>query len=167
MKLLVTSRERLNVQEEWVFTLEGLSFPTDAAVEQLEDFSAVQLFVQRAQQVQTSFSLDGNAEAVKFICQQVEGMPLGLELAASWLRAMTCEQIAARMGESVNFLTTPLRNIPERHRSLGTVFEQSWRLLSAGEQASLMRLSVFRGGFDAESAEQVAEATLPMLASYR
>ena len=148
-----------------MLTLEGLRFPTDAAVEQLKNFSAVQLFVQRARQVQTSFSLDDNAEAVEFICQQVEGMPLGLELAASWLRAMTCEQIAARMGESVNFLTTPLRNIPERHRSLRTVFEQSWKLLSADEQAALMRLSVFRGGFDAESAEQVAEATLLLLAS--
>jgi DNA-binding CsgD family transcriptional regulator/tetratricopeptide (TPR) repeat protein len=92
-------------------------------------------------------------------------MPLGLELAASWLRAMSCQQIAERMGGSLDFLTTPLRNMPERHRSLRAVFEQSWALLSPAERATLARLSVFRGGFDLEAAEQVAGATLPLLAA--
>lgn len=162
VKLLVTSRERLNVQEEWVLTLEGLSFPRDKE-NTLESYSAVQLFSQRARQAQASFSLPQNSEAVKIICQQVEGMPLGLELAATWLRAMSCQQIA-EMTSSADFLTTSLRNVPERHRSLRAVFEQSWRMLAENEQNVLMRVSVFRGGFDLQAAEEVVGATLPLLA---
>ena len=101
VKLLVTSRERLNVQEEWALALGGLTFPPKEATDPLENFSAVELFIQRARQAQTNFSLDDEAEAVKAICQRVEGMPLGLELAASWLRAMTCQQIAAQMDEQL------------------------------------------------------------------
>jgi predicted ATPase/DNA-binding CsgD family transcriptional regulator len=165
VKFLVTSRERLNVLEEWVFALDGLSVPDDKPAEPLENYSAVRLFVQRARQTQAGFSLDDNAEAVKTICRGVEGMPLGLELAASWLRAMSCQQIAARMADSLDFLTTPLRNLPERHRSLRAVFEQSWSLLSRDEQTVLPRLSVFRGGFDLEAAEQVTGASLSLLAA--
>ncbi len=165
VKILVTSRERLNLQEEWIFAVDGLSTPLDKVNEPLESYSGVQLFVQRARQVQTNFSLSENAEAVKTICQRLEGMPLGLELAATWLRVMACRQIAAQIGNSLDFLTTPLRNIPERHRSLRMVFEQSWRFLSTDEQTVLMKLSVFRGGFDRDAAEQVTGASLLVLAA--
>ena len=164
VKLLVTSRERLNVQEEWTLILGGLTVPAKDATDTLDSYSAVELFVERARQVQSKFALSAEAEAVKTICWQVEGMPLGLELAASWLRAMTCEQITAHMESSLDFLTTPLRNVPERHRSLRAMFEQSWQLLSADEQAVLMKLAVFRGGFDFEAAEAVARASLSILA---
>jgi predicted ATPase/DNA-binding CsgD family transcriptional regulator len=165
VKFLVTSRERLNVQEEWVLLLDGLSFPEGETNTSLESYSAVQLFAQRARQVQVNFSLNESPEAVRKICQQVEGMPLGLELAATWLRAMSPQQIAAHMQSNLGFLTTPLRNVAERHRSFSRVFEQSWKLLSADEQNVLMRLSVFRGGFDLDAAQQVAGASLPILAS--
>ncbi len=165
VKLLVTSRERLNVQEEWTLMVDGLAFPDGKADHALGSYEAVQLFVQRARQVQSGFSLKENAEAVKSICQQVEGMPLGIELAVSGLRVMTCPQIAEQMAQSMNFLATPLRNVPERHRSIRAAFEQSWKLLSEDEQKVLMRLSVFRGGFDLEAAGEVADATLPTLAS--
>jgi predicted ATPase/DNA-binding CsgD family transcriptional regulator len=165
IKFLVTSRERLNVQEEWVMALDGLPYPHAETNMPLESYSAVQLFAQRARQVHVNFSLDGNTDAVRRICQRVEGMPLGLELAATWLRAMSCPQIAAHMESNLGFLTTPLRNVAERHRSLYRVFEQSWKLLSADEQNVLMRLSVFRGGFDFEAAQQVAGASLTILAS--
>ena len=164
VKLLVTSRERLNVQEEWALTLGGLTVPPKEATDPLENYSAVELFIERARQAQTNFALGAEAEAVRAICQRVEGMPLGLELAASWLRAMTCQQIAAQMDSSLDFLRTPLRNVPERHRSLRVMFEQSWRLLSADEQAVLMKLTVFRGGFGLEAAEAVAGASLSILA---
>ncbi len=164
VKLLVTSRERLNLLEEWALPLEGLSFPEDVTNTPLENYSAVQLFVQRARQMRANFSLSDNAEAVRRICQQVEGMPLGLEMAATWLRVMSCEQIAAHMADGLNFLTTPIRNVVERHRNLRGVFEQSWMLLSTAEQAVLMRLSVFRGGFDLAAAQQVAGASLEILA---
>lgn len=164
LKILVTSRIRLNLQEEWVFTLDGLSYPTETLTSPLEDFDAVQLFTQRARQTNHQFTLTENASAVQIICQQVEGMPLGLELAATWLRAMSCQQIVEQMTHNLDFLTTPLRNVPERHRSLRVVLEQSWRFMSLDEQAVLMKLSVFRGSFDLEAAAYVAGASSSILA---
>jgi DNA-binding CsgD family transcriptional regulator/tetratricopeptide (TPR) repeat protein len=162
---MVTSRERLNLREEWVLTLDGLPFPTDEAALALVSYPAVQLFVQHAQRIQVTFSLAENEEAVRAICHQVEGMPLGLELAATWLRAMTCAQIAAQMATSLDFLATPMHDVPERHRSARTVFEHSWKMLSATEQTVLRRLSVFRGGFDVEGAGKVTGASIFVLAS--
>jgi predicted ATPase/DNA-binding CsgD family transcriptional regulator len=164
LKILVTSRERLNLREEWVFPLNGLSYPATPAADSLENYSAVQLFVQRARQVQPQFVLSDHVPSVLSICRQVEGMPLGLELAASWLHVLSCEQIAERMANNLDILTTSLRNMPERHRSMRAVFQQSWSLLSANEQAVLRRLSLFHGGFDGEAAAEVAGATLPVLA---
>jgi predicted ATPase/DNA-binding CsgD family transcriptional regulator len=165
IKILTTSRERLNIQEEWTLAITGLPFPNQQTTDALEKYEAVQLFVGRAKQAQSTFSLKENAESVKVICQQVEGMPLGIELAASWLRVMICPQIVTHMTDSLAFLTTPLRNVPERHRSIRAVFEQSWNLLSDSEQKVLMKLSVFRGGFDLEAAQAVAGASLTILAS--
>jgi predicted ATPase/DNA-binding CsgD family transcriptional regulator len=164
LKIMATSRERLNLLEEWVFVVDGLSYPAVPVTNSLEDYGAVQLFVQRARQVQHHFALSDHVHAVLSICRQVEGMPLGLELAASWLRVMSCEQVAARMASNLDFLTTPLRNMPERHRSLRVVFQQSWSLLSAEEQAVLRRLALFHGGFDFEAAADVTGATLAVLA---
>jgi predicted ATPase/DNA-binding XRE family transcriptional regulator len=165
VKILATSRERLNIQEEWVFTVKGLPFPDEQANDPIEGYSAVQLFDQRARQAQASFSLAENSRSVIAICRVVEGMPLGIELAASWLRLMPCRQIAGQIERGLDFLSTPLRNVPERHRSLRAVFDHSWRLLSETEQAVLAKLSIFRGSFDLESAEAVAGASLPVLAS--
>ena len=86
VKFLVTSRERLNIREEWGLPLGGLSFPHDDTNTPLDSYSAVQLFAQRARQQHADFSLSAHAESVQRICRHVEGMPLGLELAATWLR---------------------------------------------------------------------------------
>jgi non-specific serine/threonine protein kinase len=178
--LLATSRERLHLQEEWVYEVPGLAFPAgggqtsegaDAmsppeSSEVLTSYSAVELFTQRARQITASFapSTDEMADIGR-ICQLVEGMPLGLELAAPWIRTLSCREIAAEIERSLDFLTTSLRNMPERHRSLRVVFEQTWGRLSDGEHAVLQQLSVFRGGCTREAAEQVTGATLPVLSS--
>ena len=99
------------------------------------------------------------------ICQVVEGMPLGLELAAAWRRTLSCREIAAEIERSLDFLATTLRNTPERHRSLRVVFEQTWERLSDAEQTVLSKLSVFRGGCTRTAAEHVTGATLPVLSS--
>src|SRR4029079_14775136 len=83
--------------------------------------------------------------------------------AASWVRVMSCAEIARQMQANFDFLTSPLRNLPERHRSLRALFDQSWRLLSPLEQGVLMRLSVFRGGWRLEEAATVTGATLALL----
>jgi tetratricopeptide (TPR) repeat protein len=92
-------------------------------------------------------------------------MPLGLELAASWTRLLTCEEIAQQIEHSLDFLVSSTRDAPERHRSLRAAFDHSWRLLSADEQRILRRLSVFCGGFRREATEHVTGATLPLLSS--
>jgi len=164
VKILVTSRERLNLQEEWVLTLEGLPFPHDQSTLPIERYASAQLFAQRARMIQANFSLVENAQSITTICLRVEGMPLAIELAATWLRVMSCQQIAAQIERGFDFLISPLRNIPERHRSLRAVFEQSWQWLSEVECRVLARLSIFRGGFDLTAAEGVADASLSLLA---
>ncbi len=101
--------------------------------------------------------------AIRRICQQVAGMPLALELAAAWVRVLSCREIAEEIEASLGFLTATLRNLPERHRSMQAVFDHSWKLLSAEEQGVFARCSVFRGGFTREAAVQVVDATLPLL----
>ena len=164
LKLLVTSRERLNMHEEWVLPTEGLPFPAQGSSHDASHYSAVQLFLQTAHRVEPRFALEGNEDSVADICRTVEGMPLAIELAATWLRVMPCSQIAGQIRRDLDFLTTPLRNVAERHRSLRAVFEHSWELLSEHERDVLMKLSVFRGGCDLEAAESVAEASLWLLA---
>jgi predicted ATPase len=94
----------------------------------------------------------------------VEGVPLCIELAASWLRLLPCKEIVAEIEQGLDFLTTLLQNVPERHRSLRAVFDYSWDLLSPAEQEVVRQLAVFRGSFRREAAAQVVGASLPMLA---
>ena len=163
LKVLVTSRERLNLEEEWVVWLEGLP-GADGSADGLSE--AAQLFVQRARRTDLTFSpTEEDARAIEAICRRVEGSPLALELAASWTRLMPCADIAAQLSDSQEVLKTSLRNVPERHRSIEAAFEYSWRLLSDEERRVLRELSVFRGGFSREAAKEVVGASLPTLVS--
>ncbi|HVO70443.1 MAG TPA: helix-turn-helix domain-containing protein, partial [Aggregatilineaceae bacterium] len=164
LKLLVTSRERLNLRGEWVLPIEGMDYPQALDHQQLESYSAVQLFVQSARRVQPGFSLQSDTPDVLHICQLVEGMPLAIELAAAWVRLLPCSRIAERLASNLDFLVSPQRDVPERHRSLRAVFDKSWSLLSGIEQTALAKLSVFRGSFDLEAAEEVGGASLGLLA---
>jgi len=168
IKLLVTSRERLNLQQGWGLEVSGLRFPTGAETEEtsLEAYEGIQLFVERAQRARPDFTLSReNGAYIVRIGQLVRGMPLGLELAATWLRMMTCREITQEIERGLDFLTTSLRDVPERHQSLRAVFEQSWRLLTKEERAVFRKLSVFRGGFRRRAAGRVAGASLPLLSS--
>jgi predicted ATPase len=171
IKLLVTSRERLRLREEWLFRLGALAMPalaespTPEAMQSLTTYDAIRLFEQQARRVHPTFALTGVIQQVRYICQLVEGIPLGIELAAAWLHQMPLTMIASQIEGSRDFLTSQLRNQPERHRSFRAVFEHSWQLLSAEEQEGLMRLAVFRGGFRRTEVETVTGATLPTLTS--
>lgn len=168
LKLLVTSRERLNLEEERAFEVAGLPFPgtrTLAPAEALR-FDAVQLFVQRAKRARSDFELTSDSlPFVLDVCRLVEGLPLGLELAAVWLRVVSVSEVATELESNLDLLATPTRNVPERHRSLRAAFEHSWNLLSGKERVVLARLAVFRGGFRRDAAGEVAGATIPVLAS--
>jgi predicted ATPase/DNA-binding SARP family transcriptional activator len=166
VKLLVTSRELLNLQEEWVFEVQGLPFPDPEQTESLGEYAAVALFIQRAKHASPGFAFnEADLIEIAHICRLVEGMPLAIELAATWLRTLSPAEIAQEIEGSLDVLSASLRDLPERHRSMRVVFDRSWQRLSDKEQQVLSQLSVFRGGFSRQAAEQVAGASLPALSS--
>jgi predicted ATPase len=164
IKFLITSRERLKLQEEWLLEVSGLPVPEGVGITEASSYGAVRLFAERVSQIRADFSLESDPAAVINICQMVEGMPLGIELVATWLRIMPIHRIAEQIKQNLNLIETDLRNMPERHRSLRAVFDHSWKLLSDTERQALMRLSVFQGGFRQNAAGQVAEVAQPVLA---
>ncbi len=136
--LLLTSRERLNLREEWVYELEGLDYPAEGLEGSWQACSSVALFVERARRVERRFDLgEQRAPAVARICRLVEGMPLAVELAAAWMRLRTPEEVAANIERNLDALRASARNVPARHASLHAVFEHSWQLLNADEQLLL------------------------------
>lgn len=166
MKLPVTSRERLSLQWEWTFELQGLPVPGDDRVEDLEAYSAVALFVHSARRARIDFALTAeDRPQVARICRLVEGMPLGIELAAAWSRTLSCREIAQEIERNLDFLAAVMRDAPKRHRSIRAAFDHSWNLLTGEERCALRRLSVFRGSFSREAAEPVAGASLALLSA--
>ncbi len=161
VKVLVTSRQRLALQGEWVFEIDGMTLPETNDPEALAASSALALFRQSAGRVSFSFRISKDElEDAARICRLVGGMPLAIELAASWVRLLTCAEIAGEIERGLRFLSFSLRDIPARHHSIQAVFDHSWHLLKPAEQAIMARLSVFRGGFTREAAGQVAGAAL-------
>lgn len=163
--LLITSTERLRLAAESLVELGGLDATATTTGRDVIPGDAIMLYVERARQVAPDFALTpANQAAVTRICTLLEGMPLGLELAASWARMLTAEEIADEIERSLDFLNLAERGAPMRHRSLRAVFEHTWRLMSPEEQHMLPRLAVFHGGFARSSAQEVAGATLMQLA---
>ncbi|MCB0168801.1 MAG: tetratricopeptide repeat protein, partial [Anaerolineae bacterium] len=165
LKVIVTSRTRLNLYDECVFDLWGLPYPSDDSVPlDLELYESLQLFEQRARRVRHDFDVQAELPDVVRICRLLAGMPLALELAAAWVRTLSCRDIAQEIEQNLDFLATKAQNVPERQRSIRAVFDYSWRSLTAGEQDALKKMSVFAGGFSLAAARQVAEATPQTLA---
>lgn len=159
--LLVTSHEVLNLQEEWLYAVGGLSLPKEESPQEqsLLTSDALRLFKQAAQRARPNFDLAAEWRCALRICRQVDGMPLGIELATTWLRTLPCHQIADEIQRNLDFLASRLHNLPERHRSMRAVFEYSWHLLTPEEQQVLRRLSVLHS-FCQEGAAAVAGASL-------
>ncbi|MCA1955116.1 MAG: tetratricopeptide repeat protein [Anaerolinea sp.] len=163
LKLLVTSRERLNRMEEELFQLQGMSLPDSVDDPQFETYSAICLFEQALLRSRgRGLARQERPQALR-IGQLIDGLPLAIELACGWSRLLSLAEIVVEIERSLDFLQVAQRDRPERHRSLRAVFEYSWRLLDEAEQASLRRLSVFRGSFDRQAAQQVAGCTLLQL----
>jgi predicted ATPase/DNA-binding XRE family transcriptional regulator len=165
VKLVVTTREALGLPHEWFFPVGGLNLVDvgEESVDTADD--AVQLFLQCAQRARSDFDLDRELQHVVQICRAVEGVPLAIELAAAWLRALPCAQIAQAVEHSLDMLTSPLRNAAERHRSMRFVLDRTWEYLTDAEQRTFRQLSVFTGGFQPDAAQAVVGASLPILAS--
>lgn len=166
--LLVTSRERLDVQAEDLFELQGLPAPDGDADASGGHGAAVRLFVDRARRLDKHFALTAQQlPYVARICQMVDGLPLGIELAATWVRDLTCREIVAELSNGLDRLETTQRDMDPQHRSLRAVFDASWRLLSDTERRTLARLTVFRGGFNADAARSIAGASPMLLGALR
>ena len=166
VNILATSRARLSLSSERLERVEGLSLPGSEPSALSEGFDAIELFLRRARRVRGDFVLDDtNRRAVISICRSVGGAPLGIELAAAWVQLLSCEEIAEVIERDMSALHSPLRDVPERHRSLRAVFEHTWKLLSPTERAAFSRLAVFQGGFDREAAERIALVTMRSLLS--
>lgn len=164
VKVLVTSREKLNLTGETVFALSGLDFPNWETPEDALEYDAVKLFLQSAHRARPNFALHAaDLDYLVRICRLTAGMPLALVLAAGWLDVLNLEQIAAEIQQGIDILETELRDVPERHRSIRATFNSSWERLTDVEREVFMKLSVFRGGFTTDAAQTVAQADVRVL----
>ncbi len=161
LQVMVTSRNRLQLQKECIFEVEGLQFPSAAEAEIFEDFEAVQLFTQHAQRADPNFQLkESDRQAIVEICTLMQGMPLGIELAAQWVRVISPQEIVDELRQDIDVLRTEMVDVPERHRSMRAMFDYSWKLLDTREKQVLKTLSLFRDGCTLAAAKQVAGASL-------
>ena len=173
--LLVTTRTLLNLPAEYVKRVAGLALPDLAesaphTATLLTTCSSVQLFQVRAQQVAHTFTIDAaNQDAIVAICRFLGGLPLGIELAAAQTKYYTCDQIYQSLQHNSQLLATSKCDLPERHRNIRSVLEDSWRLLPPEAAMALSRLAVFHGSFSLEAAMKVAvtdDATLCTLVEH-
>jgi non-specific serine/threonine protein kinase len=160
LRILATGREPLRLAGEVVYPVAPLALPDvgrlPADPDAVGRYPAVQLFVERARAVQPAFGLTtSNTAAVAQICVQLDGLPLALELAAARVRALTAEQIAARLDNMFRTLVAGSRTAPGRHQTMRATFDWSYDLLSPAEQRLFQRLAVFAGGWTLEAAEAV------------
>ena len=164
VRVLATSRAALGITGEMAWPVPALAVPDPlhlpaspaTRVRVLMGYESVQLFVERAQAVQKTFALTGdNARAMAQICFRLEGVPLAIELAAARVKAMTVEQIAARLDNHLSLLTSGNRAALPRQQTLRATLDWSYNLLSGAERILLSRLSVFAGGWCLEAAEDV------------
>ena len=168
--MLVTSRERLYLNEEHLLVIHGLEYPPDSLrvsdlrAEDAAAYPAIQLFVNSARRVQHDFALtDTTAPQIAHICRRVEGMPLAVELAAAWVDMLSLAEIVTEIQRSLDFLVTDTRNVPARQRSIRAVFDSTWHRLTDDERRVFAQLSVFRDGFTRDASQIVVGATLPVL----
>lgn len=172
LKILVTSRERLRLQQEYVYPVSGLGVPDDADNIQVAtslvdgkdspSYAALELFRQRAERFQPDL-VDTDLNSTIRICQVTQGMPLAIELAATMVGAVPLPVLAAEIERNLDILTSDLHDLYSRHRSIRAVFDSSWQALTPSEQSAFTRLAIFRGGFTLRAAEQVAQTSLTQL----
>ncbi|HVZ79380.1 MAG TPA: tetratricopeptide repeat protein [bacterium] len=164
VKVMVTSRENLKLEGEKVLDVKGLRYPGDDHGTTFEGSPAVQLFLRSAKRLVPHFKLEpADRPAVTRICALLEGMPLGLELSATWVATLPLDEIASKIETSRDFLATTMPHLPARHRSLRAVFEYSWILLTEPQKKVLRSISVFKGSFSEQAARKIGGATETLL----
>jgi predicted ATPase/DNA-binding CsgD family transcriptional regulator len=164
ISILVTSRERLNLSGETIFRLVGMDYPTKKSVRDIRDYEAARLFAQSAQRVRHDFTLEqDDLPHLARICRLVQGVPLALILAATWVEILSLGEIDQQITQSIDFLASEQRDLPRRLRSMRAVFDHSWNLMEKSETDIFMKLCVFRDGFTREASQVVAGADVRIL----
>ncbi len=160
VKIIVTSRERLMMQAEQVLDLPGLAYPDVATVIADSPYPAAQLFAERSQNHGVPLPTGPEVDtALHNLCRLVDGLPLALELAATWMSLMPLPAINAEIERGIAFLATSMRDVPPRHRSIRAVFDTSWQLIEEEARRLMRQLTYFRGGFSARAAAGVVRAS--------
>jgi predicted ATPase/class 3 adenylate cyclase len=163
VQVLATSRERLGLQREQVFRLEGMAYPENGS-DPAASYSAMTLFENRARLVRTDFAVNGGVrELIGEICRLVGGMPLAIELAAAWVEVLSLADIAAEIQRGLAILETEWGDVAARHRSVTAVFDSTYERLEEEERAVFRKVSVFRDGFTRQAAEEITGASLRIL----
>jgi predicted ATPase/DNA-binding SARP family transcriptional activator len=165
LKILVTSREALNLTGEAIYRVPSLGLPKVTQIfDTIRSYESMQLFEARAQLVQFDFSLTPeNAASVAQICQRLDGIPLAIEFAAAKVAMLSTEQIAKQLQESFNLLVQGSRTALPRHRTLRASMDWSWDLLTEAEQRLVRQLAVFAGGWTLEAARSVCDGDVVYL----
>ena len=166
VQVVVTSRQRLQIPGETVVNLTGMDVVKWRTVDEAREYAAVQLLLHRATRVYPRFELtEDNLPAVTRICQLVEGLPLGIVLAAGWLGMLSVDEVCEEIADNVDFLQSAGGDVVERQHSIRAVFDATWAMLTNSEQQAFMKLSVFRGGFTRQAAQAITGADLKTLIS--
>jgi predicted ATPase/DNA-binding SARP family transcriptional activator len=158
LKMMASSREPLGVAGEALYRVPSLPYPEapQAAVEGLLGYSAVSLLIDRVRLLLPDYQVTKkNAPALVRICQQLNGIPLALELVAARFGVLTAEQVADRLEDAFRLLTSGTRTTLPRHQTLRATMDWSYSLLDKNERLLLHRLTAFAGGFTLEAAEAV------------
>ena len=159
LKMLVTSREMLHVYGEKEFPVSPLALPDRKhmpPLEQLTQYEAVRLFIERAKDVKPDFRVTNeNAPAVAEICVRLDGLPLAIELAAARIRLLPPQALLGRLQSRLKMLTGGAKDVPARQQTLRSTIEWSYDLLGTAEQKLFPRLAVFAGGCTLEAVEAV------------
>lgn len=186
LKVLVTSRQRLRLQGEWLLPVAGLALPpatTPAAtpatpatstatangpfvtpVQEALAYDALTLLTERARQVQPGFQLSSSTlPAAIEVCRMLDGLPLGIELAAAWLRSHSIDEVRTAVETSLGELQSDATDTLERHRTLRAVIDHSWHLLNDAQKSGFRSLAVFADGFGSAAARGVASVSLRLL----
>ncbi len=160
IQILVTSREQLHLAQEHIFTITGLPFAQNNETE-----PAIQLFATAASRINPNFDIQQSLPMVARICQLVEGLPLGILIAAGWVQFLTPEQIVQRIEDSLDFLALTRRDLPGRHQGVKALLNSTWETLSQVDRDILMALAVFPSHFDLDAATAIASTNLSTLIS--
>jgi DNA-binding SARP family transcriptional activator/predicted ATPase len=161
LKILVTSRTRLNVKGEHLYPLGGLHYPQGKARQaEILEADAIQLLVHSLQRARLEYQPSASdLNHLLWVCRRVQGMPLGILLAASWGAALSPEEIAGEVSRSLDFLSADWADVPARQRSMRATFDHTWNLLGERERAVFQSLAVFRGAFTRRAARVISGAS--------